>query len=214
MNPGRGGTARTYDRIAPFYDWFEAPMDLLGGNARRRRILEDVRGRVLEVGVGTGRNLPLYPRGARITGIDVSKGMLERARRRATDAAAEVELREADAHALPFEDDSFDVATATCVFCSVDDPVRGLREVARVVRPDGEVRLLEHVRPRSPILAGLFDLLSPVVRRIFGPEINRRTEANVEAAGLLVTEIRRDGIWREIVARPLSPGAPGTGPGP
>ncbi len=73
------------------------------------------------------------------------------------------------------------------------------------MKPDGEVRLLEHVRPTNPILGKVFDWLSPSTRRLFGPEINRRTEQNVEAAGLEITQIRRDGIWREIIARPGSP---------
>jgi ubiquinone/menaquinone biosynthesis C-methylase UbiE len=179
--------------------------------AQRRSgwLIGGAHGRVLEVGVGTGRNLALYPEDARVTGIDVSERMLVRARDRAAGLEGEVELRQADAEALPFDDASFDTVTASCVFCSVEDPVQGLREVRRVVKPAGEVRLLEHVRPRNPVLGKLFDWLSPLTRRLFGPEINRRTEANVEAAGLEIVEVRRDGIWREIVARPAKDGMEG-----
>lgn len=198
----RSGVARVYDRIAPVYDLFEAPMEWLGGRSRRERVIEDAHGDVLEIGVGTGRNLALYPEDAWITGIDVSRRMLDRARKRAAELDRPVELREADVEALPFESGNFDTVTATCVFCSVEDPVRGLREVRRVVKPDGEVRLLEHVRPRNPVLGKVFDWLSPLTRRVMGPEINRRTEGNVQAAGLRIVEIRREGIWREIVARP------------
>lgn len=198
----RSSVARVYDRIAPVYDLFEAPMEWLGGRRRRERIVEGARGEVLEVGVGTGRNLDLYPPDADVTGIDISEAMLERARKRASRLERSPELRVADAESLPFEDDRFDTVTATCVFCSVNDPVRGLEEVRRVVKPDGEVRLLEHVRPRNPVLGRLFDWLTPLTRRLMGPEINRRTEANVEAAGLEIVDVRRDGIWREIVARP------------
>jgi ubiquinone/menaquinone biosynthesis C-methylase UbiE len=201
--------ARVYDRIAPLYDWYEAPMDRMGGQERRTWLIGGAHGRVLEVGVGTGRNLALYPEDARVTGIDVSERMLVRARDRAAGLEGEVELRQADAEALPFDDASFDTVTASCVFCSVEDPVQGLREVRRVVKPAGEVRLLEHVRPRNAVLGKLFDWLSPVTRRLFGPEINRRTEANVEAAGLEIVEVRRDGIWREIVARPAKDGMEG-----
>lgn len=194
--------ARVYDRIAPLYDWYEAPMDRFGGRERRARVVGHAHGEVLEVGVGTGRNLDLYPEDARITAVDISERMLQEARSRAAGMERPVELKWADAESLPFETASFDAVTATCVFCSVEDPVQGLREVRRVVKPGGEVRLLEHVRPRNPLLGKLFDWLSPLTRRLFGPEINRRTEENVRAAGLTITHVRRDGIWREIVARP------------
>jgi ubiquinone/menaquinone biosynthesis C-methylase UbiE len=194
--------ATVYDRVAPLYDWYEAPMDLLGGRARRRRVMEGARGAVLEVGVGTGRNLEYYAADARVTAIDISTRMLERARRRAGALGRDVELLWADVEALPFEDGRFDTVTASCVFCSVENPVKGLEEVRRVVRPEGQVRLLEHVRPRNPLLGKVFDWLSPVTRALMGPEINRRTEDNVRAAGLRIESVRRDGIWREIVARP------------
>jgi phosphatidylethanolamine/phosphatidyl-N-methylethanolamine N-methyltransferase len=194
--------ARVYDRVAPFYDLYEGPVDLLGGRGRRRRVLGDARGDLLEVGVGTGRNLEFYATDARLTGIDISGRMLDRARTRAARLGREVDLRWADVEDLPFDDASFDTVTATCVFCSVGDPVRGLQEVRRVVKPGGEVRLLEHVRPRNPMLGRVFDWLTPVTRALMGPEINRRTEDNVRAAGLRIETVRRNGIWREILARP------------
>jgi ubiquinone/menaquinone biosynthesis C-methylase UbiE len=198
---GGGRVARTYDRVARVYDWYEAPMDRLGGADRRRRVMGRARGRVLEVGIGTGLNLPHYPASVDLVGIDISGRMLERARRRAQGLGLRVRLEQADVEALPFADGSFDTVVASCVFCSVADPIQGLREVRRVLKPDGEVLLLEHVRPESPFFGLLFDLLSPVTRRLMGPELNRRTEANVEAAGLTITNVRRNGIWREITAR-------------
>lgn len=102
---------------------------------------------------------------------------------------------------LPFPDDRFDTVAAACVFCSVADALQGLREVRRVVKPTGRVLLLEHVRPRNPLFGRLFDVLSPLTRRLMGPEINRRTEETVRAAGLEIEAVRREGIWREIVAR-------------
>lgn len=201
-----GAVARTYDRIAGLYDWLNAPMERMGGDTRRARMIGGARGRILEIGVGTGRNLPLYAADTEVTAVDISLGMLARARSRAAQSQARVELQQADVELLPFPDATFDTITATCVFCSVGDPVRGLEEVARVVKPDGEVRLLEHVRPRGRLLGHVFDLLSPLTRRLMGPEINRRTEENVLRAGLAITGIRRDGIWREIEARPRDPG--------
>ena len=137
-----------------------------------------------------------------LTGADISAKMLDRAKRSAERLGIGAMLDVADIQHLPYEDSSFDTVCATCVFCSVADPIAGLREVGRVTRHDGQVLLLEHVRPRNRVLGWLADRLSPVVSRLFGPEINRRTEDNVAAAGLEVVELRRRGVWREIVARP------------
>jgi len=201
-------TNRRYDRNAFLYDLYDRPMDLLGGVVRRRkRLLGHAEGRVLEVGIGTGRNLDLYPPGVELTGLDVSPKMLARARRRAHKLGpyGAVTLELGDVGRLPFDDKTFDTATATCVFCSVADPLGGLREVARVVRPNGQVLLLEHVRPRSRLWGWLFDLINPLVRRLVGPNINRPTEDNVAAAGLEITDVVRAGVWREIQARPRPP---------
>lgn len=176
-------------------------MEAMGGRARRRRVIERAQGRTLEVGVGTGRNFPLYPEAVQLIGVDISRRMLARARRRGETLGRTVRLVRASAEALPFRDGTFVTVTATCVFCSVEDPVRGLREVRRVVSPEGKVLLLEHVRPTNTVLGRLFDWLSPLTRRILGPEINRRTEETVAAAGLVISQVRRDGIWRELVAQ-------------
>lgn len=207
-DPAIGATAdvaRRYDRIARFYDAFESPMDLLGGRRRRARTVgAATTGRTLEVGIGTGRNLDLYRPDVDVTGIDISAAMLARARRRAARRDRPVRLEVADVERLPYPDASFDSVCATCVFCSVADPVAGFAEIARVVDPGGQVLLLEHVRPRHPLLGWLADRLSPIVQRTIGPAINRRTEDNIRAGGLHLVEVRRRGVWREIVARPAS----------
>ena len=196
----RDPVARVYDRVARFYDLYDTPMDWLGGARRRRRVLSHAEGRVLEVGIGTGRNTEHYRAGVRVTGVDLSGTMLSRARQRIKRSEVVDSLVQGDAQRLPYPDATFDTVTATCVFCSVADPVAGLREARRVVKPTGQVLLLEHVRPRHRVLGWLFDLLSPLTRRLFGPSINRRTEENVAAASLRIIDVRRDGIWREIRA--------------
>jgi ubiquinone/menaquinone biosynthesis C-methylase UbiE len=188
--------ARRYDRIARFYDALEAPMDLLGGRRRRARTVGAATGQTLEVGVGTGRNLDLYPPDVELTGIDISPAMLDRARRRAQRSGRSAQLDVADVEHLPYPAASFDTV--------VPDPVTGLREVARVARPDGQVRLLEHVRPRNRLLGWLADRLSPLVQRLVGVAVNRRTEDNIRAAGLELVDVNRHGVWREIHARPGS----------
>jgi ubiquinone/menaquinone biosynthesis C-methylase UbiE len=211
-------TARTrarYNRIAPIYDLME-----IFAERRfvpwREKLWSLVPGaRVLEVGVGTGKNFSYHPAEAEVTGIDLSDRMLIRARQKAGQLGHPIELREMDAQQLDFPDDSFDAATATFVFCSVPDPIQGLRELGRVVKPNGQIVLLEHVRIDRPGLIGkLMDLLDPLVVRVMGAHINRRTAGTVRQAGLgveRVEDLAPRGLVKLIVARPPSPDGTGTG---
>ncbi len=176
---------RRYDRTAKWYDF----MEHMFSPELRRRILAPAHGEVLEVGVGTGKNLPYYPPGCRVTGIDFSAGMLARAHAKAAHAHGPVTLLQMDAQEMSFADASFDTVVATCVFCSVPDPIKGLREVRRVCRADGQIILLEHIRSDHPLLGKLMDWLNPVSLYLVGSNINRRTVENVERAGLLIDSI-------------------------
>jgi len=150
----------------------------------RALIFDNIVGnQILEVGVGTGKNLPYYPQGMRVTAIDLSPRMLERAQRRAKVLNVRVELLEMDVQYMKFPDHSFDTVFATFVFCSVPDPVLGLQELRRVCKSGGKLLLLEHMRPENIILGLLFDLLNPLVARMMGANINRRTMDNIRKAG-------------------------------
>jgi ubiquinone/menaquinone biosynthesis C-methylase UbiE len=185
-----------YDRLAPFYDWLEFPLERLVFHRLRRLVWQYARGKILEVGVGTGRNMVFYPAGSEITAIDISPAMLARAERRARKLGRRVELRLMDVEHLTLADATFDTVLATFVFCSVYDPVAGLKEVRRVCRPDGQVVLLEHVRSDHPPWGKLMDWLNPLAVGLLGDNINRRTVDNVERAGLTLKQV-------EDVAGPL-----------
>jgi ubiquinone/menaquinone biosynthesis C-methylase UbiE len=180
-------TKARYDRVAPIYDLMEALPEQQFRSWREKLWAQVPEGRILEVGVGTGKNFPHHPPGVHVVGIDLSERMLRRAQQQAEELGKTVELHQMDAQRLGFPDDSFDAAVATFVFCSVPDAIQGLSELGRVVKPEGQIFLLEHVRINEPEIIGrVMDLLDPVVMRLMGPHINRRTEENVHRAGLEV----------------------------
>lgn len=193
---------RRYDRAARRYDVMTWPMEVLAMDRYRARLIDQVQGpRVLEVGVGTGRNLPLYADAVHVDAIDFSPAMLERARRRP--GRPNVELQLMDVEQLQWPAESFDTVVSTCVFCSVPHPLRGLAEIRRVLRAGGRALFLEHMRPGAAWLAAVFDWLDPLVSRS-GPHINRRTMDTIRQAGFVVE--REDNLMSDIlklvVARP------------
>ncbi len=195
---------KRYNRIAPLYDLMERPMES-HGTQWRDELLQEAHGRVLEVGVGTGKNLASYPKGVHVTGIDFSSGMIARARERVRELGlTNVTLIEMDAEQMEFSDDSFDTVVTTCVFCSVPVPIKGLEEIHRVCRPEGKVLMLEHVRSKGAILGPIMDFLNPLPLHLYGANINRRTVENLRLAGfkdIEVTDLWKD-IMKRIVARP------------
>lgn len=198
-------TAARYDRIAPIFDAMEWLMERAAFREWRARLWSRVPpARVLEVGVGTGKNIIFYPTEAQVTAIDISPRMLARARRRAATLARDVDLRLMDAQRLEFNDGVFDAAVATFVFCSVPNPQMGLRELGRVVRPGGDIWLLEHVRLERPFAGRVMDALNPLVVRLVGANINRRTVENVRHAGLTVVGVEqvKGSLVKLIHARP------------
>ncbi|HWO93611.1 MAG TPA: class I SAM-dependent methyltransferase [Dehalococcoidia bacterium] len=198
-------TQRRYARLARLYDAREwiAERAMLGRLRRAFWTLVPAGGHILEVGVGTGKNMPLYPAAARVTAIDLVPAMAERAMLRATKVGANVDLALMDAQELALRDATFDIVAATFVFCSVPDPILGLREVRRVLRPEGRLFLMEHVRAENAVLGWIMDRVNPLAVRLSGANINRRTVENVRAAGFDVRSVRsRAGLIRLIEAVP------------
>jgi ubiquinone/menaquinone biosynthesis C-methylase UbiE len=158
---------------------------------------------ILEVGVGTGKNMPFYPTGVKITAIDLTPGMLERARKRASDLRLNISLEIGDVQELKFPDSHFDNVVATFLFCSVPNPILGLKELGRVVKSDGKILLLEHMRPANEMMGKMLDMMNPIVVRLMGANINRRTLENIQLAGLRIESVQdlaMRGMFKMIVA--------------
>jgi ubiquinone/menaquinone biosynthesis C-methylase UbiE len=199
-------TRARYQRISPLYDRIEWVMERRF-RPWREKLWQFVCGpHVLEVGVGTGKNVEFWPFNCRVTAIDLTPGMLEFARQHARSLNRNVDdLFLGDVQHLELPSAVFDTVVATFVFCSVPDPVQGLLEIGRVVRPDGQILLLEHVRIDRPVIGALMDLAAPLIVRINGANINRRTVENVRAARLhidRVEDLDNMGMFKLIFARP------------
>ena len=199
MATNKNHTRKRYNRIAFCYNLMDAPLELTRFASWRPMIRDRIKGcQALEVGVGTGKNIDYYPDGTEITAVDLSPRMLKRAQKRAGLLGLKVRMLEMDAQCLAFPDQCFDTVFATCVFCSVPDPVQGFRELRRVCKPDGRLLLLEHVRPANKLLGIFFDVLNPFVVRMMGANINRRTIDNIKMAGWQIQtekKLSSDIVW-------------------
>jgi len=181
-----------YQRIAPLYDLLDLPFEY--GRYRRIRplLFEGISGRLLDAGVGTGRNFPFYPRDAKIIGIDVSPAMLARADRKRRSSSADIELRQMDVSRMDYPDRFFDAGVATFLFCVLSDDLQTptLREMGRVIKIGGIIRLLEYTRPRGTVRRIMTHLWDPWVRWAYGANFDRRTDEHVSEAGLELIESR------------------------
>lgn len=176
-----------YDRISLLYDW----MDKMIKDEWRNSLLANVRGDILEVGIGTGINLKYYPKNINsLTGVDFSEGMLNLARKKKKKLQVDfkVNLMNADIQVLPFPDNTFDSIVSTCVFCSVPDPIKGLKELKRVCKPEGEIFMIEHMRSSNPLAGVFMDMLNPLTVRLWGANINRDTLHNIDLSGLVIVD--------------------------
>jgi ubiquinone/menaquinone biosynthesis C-methylase UbiE len=194
---------RYYDDSAPVYDKRVGRFErvLFGGG--REWVCAQAQGDVLEIALGTGRNLRHYPPGVRLTGVELSPAMLEIARREAAALGRDADLRVADAEALDFPDESFDTVVCTLSLCTIPDDRAAVAQAKRVLRPGGRFLLLEHVRsPLLPIRIGQ-RLLEPVLLRFEYDHLLREPLAHLTAEGFEIERLERSklGIVERVAAR-------------
>ena len=192
-----------YDQHADTYDGSITFFERVFFGGGRAWACGQAHGEVLEIAIGTGRNLPYYPADVTLIGIDLSPAMLEHARRRAATLGRAVTLLEGDVQSLPCADGSFDTVVSTLTLCSIPDEQRAVREVWRVLRPGGRFVALEHVGSPQPIVRGVERLLEPLAIRFQGDHLLREPAAVAQGAGFTVERVERShlGIVERLVAR-------------
>ena len=199
---------RIYDESAGRYDrqigFFERL--LFGGG--REWVCSQARGEVLEIAIGTGRNLPFYPKEVRLTGVDLSPAMLKVARARSQELGVVADLRVGDAQALPFSDEAFDTVVMTLSLCTIPDDSKAVAEASRVLRPGGCLLLLEHVRSPIPPVRAVQRVLDPLFVRLGADHLLREPLDHLEDASLAVERLERSkrGIVERLSARKPGPG--------
>jgi ubiquinone/menaquinone biosynthesis C-methylase UbiE len=189
-------TKRKWDNAVRGYDlmngygpeWRWAPW--------KRRLFSAMDGKVLFLAIGTGQDIQFFPAGRDITAIDISDQMIAEARPKAEQYDGRLELRPLDVHDLDYPDATFDQVFTSCTFCSVPDPVNGLRALRRVLKPGGTIGMFEHTGSRWFPFGLLLNLMTPLTRRL-GPELNRDTPANVRLAGFV--DVRVEPVYLDVV---------------
>lgn len=174
-----------YNRMSRIYNLFEFFPENIMFKRWRKRVLQQPQGKVLEIGVGTGKNLPYYNYSkVDLTAIDLSSGMLKQAMDLVKKNNYPVKLKLASAQKLPFKANTFDYIVCTFVLCSVPDPVGALKEMKRVLKNEGQIIMLEHMLSKNRLLSTIENLFNPLTRMMMGVNINRNTSANIKKSGL------------------------------
>lgn len=180
-------TKEKYNAIARFYDIYEKIPEKLLFSKWRTRYLSKLKGKILEVGIGTGKSLDYYNDKARVIGIDFSEEMLKKAKQKLKKLGKKnIILKQGDVENLKFKSNSFNYVVTFFVFCSVSDPVKGLKEIKRVLKPRGKAIFIEHVLSKNKFIAFFQHLFNPLSRALSGVNINRNTKLNILKAGLRI----------------------------
>jgi len=189
-------TQAKWDKLAPRFDTMAAKGAEERWQPFKQGLFENMDGKILFLALGTGLDIPFFPPGQDITAIDISPKMLEEAQERLAAYDGRIEAHVMDVHEMPFEPDTFDQIYTSCTFCSVPNPVEGLKALFRVLKPRGRLFMFEHTGSRFYPFKPMMDLMTVLTRKI-GPDMNRTTVANVKAAGFKVTEVNN--IFLDVV---------------
>ena len=181
-------TRKKWDRAALTFDLMNGWGPELRWGEAKKQLFSLMEGRILFVAVGTGLDIQHFPLGREITGVDISPGMLAKAKPRAEAYHGELRLSRMDVTDLEFPDGQFDQVFTSCTFCSVPDPVAGLRSLYRVLKPGGLLGMFEHTGSRWFPFNLMLNLMTPLTRR-YGPAMNRPTEENVAIAGFKIVSV-------------------------
>lgn len=189
-------TQTKWDKNAKTYEWAGMAAELRWKPEKKALFEMMGRGSILFVAVGPGVDFKLFPPNRKIIGVDISPKMLELAQKKVPHYSGELELRQMDVQALEFEDNSFDQVFTSCTFCSVPDPVKGLNELRRVLKPGGDLKMFEHTGSQYFPFRQMLALMNPIAEK-FGPSVNRNTLANVQNAGFVIHRVKN--IYLDIV---------------
>jgi ubiquinone/menaquinone biosynthesis C-methylase UbiE len=190
-------TRTKWDRAATTFDLMASYGPEKRWEPSKRELFANMGGgEILFLAVGTGLDVPFFPEGRSITGIDISQEMLDRAKRRTDSYRGDLRVLQADVHDMPFKEGQFDQVFTSCTFCSVPKPIEGLRALKRVLKPNGELFMFEHTGSRFFPFKPMMNLMTLLTRKI-GPEMNRTTVENVLAAGYQLKKVTH--VYMDVV---------------
>ncbi|MBT3923105.1 MAG: class I SAM-dependent methyltransferase [Nitrospina sp.] len=178
-------TAKSYDGVARVFDLLRAG-DMRRWEPAQQTLFKNLKGRILYVGIGTGQEIVNFPPGLDITAIDMSYEMLKRSGPRVQNYNGDIHRSQMDAQTTGFRDNTFDTVLTVCVLCSVKHPVNCLQELKRVLKPDGELVMFEHVLSKNPIYGFILKFMSYMTEYLEGTYLDRNTVENAEAAGFKI----------------------------
>ncbi len=192
-----------FEKIAKRYDYYIALFELIFLKKWRKRLLENVKGNVLEIGIGTGKNLPYY-KNCNLAGIDISPTMIEITKKYAKKLNINCNIKVMSAEKLKFKDNQFNYVISSLILCDIPNPIKALKEMKRVLKKNGELRMIEHMKSNKNFIYNLQIYLNNTNKKIFGCDLLRDTEGNIKKAGFKIIKVKNiflGDMFRVIIAK-------------